>query len=282
MTDHAEPLLTMAYELAEQEQHAIPLESRVKAIKAFSELHDRKGDMESAHNLITQYLEYETESKRVRSNLDLSRLEFESLERERLLERRKRTYTLYTSVILLFSSLLVIFTFYRSSKHKQRANQLLTEMDALKSQLYSNITHELRTPLTLILGPLEQMLSSHQEQAANRKQVKLMRKNAKSVLNLVNEMLDLAKIDAKSMKLEIQEGDIARFIRIRFAAFASLAEQKHIDFNYTVPLKNHTALFDAAKLEKIINNLVSNAVKYTPKAGYIRCICNIYSENEHL
>jgi signal transduction histidine kinase/DNA-binding response OmpR family regulator len=281
MTDHAEPLLTEAYQLAEQEHYAIPIESRVKAIKAFSELHDRKGDLATAHNLITQYLEYETESKRVRSNLDLSRLEFESLERERLLERRKRTYTLYTSLILLVSSLLIIFTFYRSSRHKQRANQLLTEMDTLKSQLYSNITHELRTPLTLILGPLEQMLSNHQEQAANRKQVKLMRKNAKSVLNLVNEMLDLAKIDAKSMKLEIQEGDIARFIRTRFASFASLAEQKHIDFKYSVSVKNHTALFDAAKLEKIINNLVSNAVKFTPKAGYIQCTCNIHSENIH-
>src|SRR5690606_27461115 len=211
MTEYAEPLLTEAYHLAEQEQYVIPIESRVQAIKAFSELHDRLGNMETAHALINQYLEYETESKRVRSNLDLSRLEFETLERERLLEKRKRTYTLYTSLILLISSLLIIFTFYRSSKHKQRANQLLTEMDALKSQLYSNITHELRTPLTLILGPLEQMLSSQQEQSANRKQVKLMRKNAKSVLSLVNEMLDLAKIDAKSMKLEIQEGDIARF-----------------------------------------------------------------------
>ena len=280
MTEQAEPMLAKAYQLAEKEQFAIPLEARVKAIRAFSELYDRKGDMANAHRLIKEYLDYQTESKRIQSNLDLSRLEFESLEKEKLLERRKRSYTMYISIILLFSSLLVIFTFYRSYMHKQRANRLLVEMDALKSQLYSDITHEFRTPLTLILGPLEQMLSTNPGQDARRKQVKLMRKNAKSLLNLVNEMLDLAKLDAKSMKLELSSGDITRFIQTGFASFASLAEQKQIDYRYSVSVKNHIALFDAVKLEKILNNLISNAVKFTPKEGYITSRATVYTEKE--
>jgi signal transduction histidine kinase/DNA-binding response OmpR family regulator len=278
-TDQAEPLLTEAYLIAENEKYSIPVERKANAIKAFSELNDLMGDAETAYNLVKRYLEYETESKRVQSNLDLSRIEFESLERERLLEHRKRTFTMYTSIILLLSSLLVIFTYYRSYRHKKRANQLLTEMDGLKTQLYSNITHEFRTPLTLILGPLEQMLSSDSDGNANRKQVKSMRKNARSLLNLVNEMLDLAKIDAKSLKLEIQQGDIARFIRTRFAAFASLAEQKQINFQIRVSEKTYITHFDASKLEKIINNLVSNAIKFTPKSGFIHCTAN-FNQNK--
>jgi DNA-binding response OmpR family regulator/nitrogen-specific signal transduction histidine kinase len=174
---------------------------------------------------------------------------------------------------------LLIFTIYRSYVHKMRANQLLTEMDELKTQLYSNITHEFRTPLTLILGPLEQMLSSESNQDPDRKQVKLMRKNAKSLLRLVNEMLDLAKIDAHSLKLEIQEADIAKFIRTRFATFASLAGQKQVDFQFKISEYNHITFFDASKVEKVIYNLLSNAVKFTPKDGYINCRANfIYNK----
>ena len=176
-------------------------------------------------------------------------------------------------------SLFFLLTLYWNYRNKQRANKLLREMDELKTRLYSNITHELRTPLTLILGPLEEMLSSDSKKKPSRKQVKMMRKNADTLLNLVNQMLDLAKVDAKSLKLELSEADVVKFVRIRFAAFASLANQKKITYNYLYPDEKITGIFDANKLEKIINNLVSNAIKFTPKNGEVSCEVSIPKSN---
>ena len=190
-----------------------------------------------------------------------------------------RTRLSYISIAAFFGSLLILFAFYRSYKHKKEANRLLTEMDELKNKLYSNITHELRTPLTLILGPLEQMLSSETEKKPSRKQVKMMRKNANTLLNLVNQMLDLSKIDAKNIKLELVEEDINKFLRTRFAAFASLAEQKSITYNCSLLSEKNIRIFDASKLEKIINNLLSNAIKFTPKNGKIGCYANLLHPN---
>jgi signal transduction histidine kinase/DNA-binding response OmpR family regulator len=186
----------------------------------------------------------------------------------------------YIAFACLLISILLILTLFWNYKNKQRANRLLTEMDELKNRLYSNITHELRTPLTLILGPLEQMLSSETEKIPSRKQVKMMRKNANSLLNLVNQMLDLTKIGAKSMKLELVEEDINKFLRTRFAAFASLAEQKSITYQFSLLNEKNIRIFDAQKLEKIINNLVSNAVKFTRKNGKISCYANFNHHNK--
>jgi len=106
-----------------------------------------------------------------------------------------------------------------------------------------------------------------------------MRKNADTLLNLVNQMLDLAKVDANSLKLELSEADVVKFVKVRFAAFASLANQKKITYNYLYPDEKITGIFDTNKLEKIINNLVSNAIKFTPKNGEVSCEVTIPKSN---
>lgn len=280
-TKLAEPLLNEAFQLAENnsDKNLINLETRANAIKALSELMEKTGQSSNAYFYLKKYLEYQTETKREQSNLALSRMEFENLENQSKQEHSRRIWTMYISIAGLLASLLLFLAFFRSYKLKQKANRLLIEMDELKNRLYSNITHELRTPLTLILGPLEQMLSSETEKVPSRKQVKMMRKNANSLLTLVNQMLDLTKIDAKSMKLELVEEDINKFLRTRFAAFASLAEQKSITFQYSLLSEKNIRIFDSSKLEKIINNLVSNAVKFTGENGKISCYANFNPSN---
>jgi signal transduction histidine kinase/DNA-binding response OmpR family regulator len=280
-TSLAKPLLTEAFRLIENnpDKNSINVEYRAKAIKALSELMEKTGDTVNAYYFLKKYIEYQTETKREQSNLDLSQMEFENMENLSKLERNRRMWTMYISIAGLLGSVLLFLAFYRSYKHKQEANRLLTEMDELKNRLYSNITHELRTPLTLILGPLEQMLSSETEKTPSHKQVKMMRKNANSLLTLVNQMLDLTKIDAKSMKLELVEEDINKFLRTRFAAFASLAEQKSITYQFSLLNEKNIRIFDASKLEKIINNLVSNAVKFTGENGKISCYANFHQPN---
>ncbi len=193
---------------------------------------------------------------------------------------KNRTYMFYFSLICLFISILLILAIYRNYRIKQKANRLLTEMDELKSKLFSNITHEFRTPLTLILGPLEEMLSAGDKKNPTRHEIKMMKRNANRLLNLVNQMLDLAKLDAKSLKLELSEADFVKFFRIRAASFASFADQKGINYTWTVPDNSLITHFDADKLEKIINNLLSNALKFTDRGGDVKCGLEIVNRSK--
>ena len=175
------------------------------------------------------------------------------------------------SMIAFVFALVLIFVVFRSYRVKNKANKLLAEMDQLKSKLFSNISHEFRTPLTLILGPIEEMLSKTEKKPASRKAVKMMQRNANRLLNLVNQMLDLSKLDAGSMKLELVEGDLIKSLKLIVLSFASLAEQKKIKFSYTFPEEKWTTCFDQDKLEKILNNLLSNSLKFTPRGGEVIC-----------
>ncbi|WP_167618515.1 response regulator [Maribellus sediminis] len=234
---------------------------------------------EKAYKYADKVISLEAANKKEQFQIEQFRLNFE---KQVLLEetKRKRSELINgISFIILFLSIIFIILLYRNYKHKQKANRLLTEMDDLKTKLFSNISHELRTPLTLILAPLEQMLSKEAEKAPSRKQIKQMRKNANAILELVNQMLDLSKIDAKSMKQELVNSDIVSFIRAHFAAFSTLAKQKDINFNSYTPPDKKLRLFDASKLEKIINNLVSNALKYTPEGGQVFCFANFPKPN---
>jgi len=165
---------------------------------------------------------------------------------------------------------------------KNKANKLLAEMDQLKSRLFSNISHEFRSPLTLILGPIEEMLSKTEKIPASRKTVKMMQRNTNRLLNLVNQMLDLSKLDAGSMKLELVEGDLIKSLKVIVLSFASLAEQKKIKFSYNFPEEKRTTCFDQDKLEKILNNLLSNAFKFTPEGGEVKCVVKLSDPEKNL
>lgn len=239
------------------------------------------GDSANAFLYLNNYLGYGAEDKSEKANLEYNKMLFRSELEEADRIQKNRETAIIISLIMLVFSVVLLFSVYRSYRHKQKANRLLREMDELKTRMFSDISHELRTPLTLILAPLEQMLSKEAGKKPSRKQIKLMRKNANAILSLVNQILDLSKIDAKSMKLELSESDIVSFISAHFVSFASLAAQKQINFNTYTPPDNKIRLFDASKLEKIINNLISNALKYTPEGGQVFCFAS-FPEDKRL
>ncbi len=261
-------------------ENIIKINHRAEYARLLSDYYAYKEDFKTSLLYLRESTNFELDYKREQSIREMHKFEIANLENERLLEFNRRLLTTYVSIAVLLGLLLLMFSFYRSYKHKKEAHRLLSEMDELKTRLFSNITHELRTPLTLIIDPLEQMLSSETQKTPSRKQVKMMRKNANSLLQLVNQILDLSKIDAKSMKLELIEADINKFIRSRFAAFSSLAEQKQIHFHYSLLKGKNIQIFDASKLEKIINNLISNALKFTPKKGKIECLAKFPKPNQ--
>ena len=151
------------------------------------------------------------------------------------------------------------------------------EMDQMKTRFFSNVSHEFRTPLTLIIGPLEDILSKEELTEKNRVTMERMHRNAIRLLGLINQLLDLSKLDAGSMKLEMGESDILRFIRLISSSFHPLAERKRIQYHVEIPERAYLTYFDSDKLEKILTNLLSNAFKYTPEEGEVNCQIKIGS-----
>ena len=144
----------------------------------------------------------------------------------------------------------------------------LEEVDKLKSNFYANISHEFRTPLMLILGPLEKLVRKlHDEES--KKQAGLIRGNANRLLNLINQLLDLSRLEAKKLKLNASRGNIAQFIKRLAKEFQSLADQRDLTLSIIIEKDTIEAYFDKEKMEKIITNVMSNAIKFTPRGGRI-------------
>ncbi|MFN8349195.1 MAG: two-component regulator propeller domain-containing protein, partial [Spirosomataceae bacterium] len=150
-------------------------------------------------------------------------------------------------------------------RFKDKETERLAELDQLKTQFFTNISHEFRTPLTLILGPMEQM----RQEYARDSRLPMMQRNAQRLLELINQLLDLGKLDAREMQVHLQPGDLARFIQLLGSSFQSLAESRNITFTLRQNQQKVLARFDADKIEKILINLLSNAFKFTEDGGKI-------------
>lgn len=144
----------------------------------------------------------------------------------------------------------------------------LKMMDELKSNFFSNITHELRTPITLILGPLEKLISSKKDFDGS---LKVVHRNALRLLNLVEELLDISKLDTKKIMLIEKPLNLYNFINSCINFFKPFTDQKGIELTIDFELnREFVILADEKKLEKIITNLISNAIKHTPSNGIIK------------
>jgi signal transduction histidine kinase/DNA-binding NarL/FixJ family response regulator len=153
----------------------------------------------------------------------------------------------------------------------ERKNYQIMEMDQMKTRFFANVSHEFRTPLTLILSPLESMLMKENLEENDRDNLEMMYRNAVRLLGLINQLLDLSKIDAGRLKVELIEYDIYKVLRMIARSFTPLAERKKIDYRVEIPDGELITYFDRDKLEKIITNLLTNAFKFTPEEGKVSC-----------
>lgn len=142
------------------------------------------------------------------------------------------------------------------------------ELDMMKIKFFTNVSHEFRTPLTLILTPLERLLNSAKE-PEQQSQFQLIQRNAKRLLNLVNQLLDFRKMEVQELKYNASEGDVIAFIKDTVYSFSDLSEKKNIKLDFHADVSALETLFDQDKLEKILFNLLSNAFKFTPERGAV-------------
>lgn len=142
--------------------------------------------------------------------------------------------------------------------------QQLRELDQLKSNFFANISHEFRTPLTLLLGPLEEMQEGTLKGEPQR-YYRMMHRNGKRLLDLINQLLDLSKLESGKMELQAEAGNMGRFLQQLAGAMQSWADRKQIDYQIQIANDIPPLLFDRDKIEKIVTNLLANALKYTPE-----------------
>jgi signal transduction histidine kinase len=144
------------------------------------------------------------------------------------------------------------------------------ELEQLKTKFFANVSHELRTPLSLILGPTEKLLAHSALSASDRRDLDVVVRNARALLTHVNDLLDVSKLEAGKLEPRYSELCLARLLRRSLSCFEILASERHIDLVVDVPPTLHVQA-DAEKIEHTLVNLVSNAFKFTPAHGTIRC-----------
>ncbi|MEZ4955870.1 MAG: ATP-binding protein [Saprospiraceae bacterium] len=191
-------------------------------------------------------------------------------------------YLCYT--LLLGGIAFGIFSFLK--KRWQLQNELrleqaeairLKELDSFKSRLYTNLTHEFRTPLTVILGMARQLaVGSWQsalppdEKERMKTGLKLIDRNGNNLLRLINQLLDLSKLEDNSFKLNLQQGDIVPYLRYVTESFQTYANSKNLSLRFFTTLEQLEMDFDPQQIKQVMTNLISNAVKFTPSGGEVK------------
>lgn len=179
-------------------------------------------------------------------------------------------YCLYFSLLMYVVYRLYTIQLKQAILHAQIASgkreaERLEELDALKTRFFTNISHEFRTPLTLLIGPLTDL----KVQLPHLSILNTMLRNGNRLLHLINQLLDLSKLEAGQLQPTIHQQDLALFLKVLAEPYYALAENRKIHFCLYQNQPSVTACFDEDKLEKVVSNLLSNAFKFTPEGGFV-------------
>lgn len=256
----------------------------VYLLEGISESFEALGDYKNA--LLYNKKAYETRKEIYKKqNRELSRkleVAYQAKDKEQklaFLEKQKKTqnnlYLALTSLLALIGLFLFI-----SYKNKQKVTKKLAELDKEKSRLFANISHELRTPLTLIKSPIDQLLQKEKLPKEEKSILTLVKRNADRLLDLVTQLLDVSKIENNQYSLQVSPNNPKQFFNIICDSFSYLAKQKQITFLPYISCDLKEAWFDSDVVEKIITNILQNALKYTPEKGTV--ICNVYCQDNTL
>ncbi|MCB0705144.1 MAG: response regulator [Saprospiraceae bacterium] len=281
---------TLAEESYQKALDAQTVRERVWSTGLLAAVYDSLGQKPEAYDLYKEHILFRDSLAGSTKNIRLIELERKYRTQEQqaqlsqqqltiLKETQRRKWILFSSVaavLFLIGLMLFIRTRLLQKRHeaefalrlKETEALRLQELDTLKSTFFANISHEFRTPLTLIMSPAEQMIEG-KIQGDSKNYLQIIYRNGKRLLQLVNQLLDLSKLESGKLSLNLQDGDVFRFVRSIAMAFESLGYRKNIQYNVSISKEPLAARFDPDVLEKILNNLLSNAFKFTPEDGTI-------------
>jgi signal transduction histidine kinase/DNA-binding response OmpR family regulator len=217
--------------------------------------------------------ELETKYQTVKKEQEIALLESQN----KIIEQKRKSQNNILISILSITIIAGIF-FFSLYRNRKKTNTKLKELDKIKSNFFTNISHEFRTPLTLIVTPIDDLLEEDGLSDKKRHQFTIAKQNSERLLELVNQLLELSKIDAGQLKLNIQRGDVLQLIASLTDSFKYHAKQRHITYTTIVAQNGDLVWFDKDAIEKITVNLLSNAIKYTSENGAVTCQAFIKSD----
>ncbi|MEM8764392.1 MAG: response regulator [Bacteroidota bacterium] len=175
-------------------------------------------------------------------------------------------------LVLVGISLILLTSLLVNYRNKKSMVEKLEELDSMKSRFFSNISHEFRTPLTIMATPLQRRLNQSNINPKDKKEFELILKSNQRLTHLVEQLLELSKLESGKARLTISKLQASAFLSALVEPYQYQAENKGVDFVFVNQLSQETIWSDGEALSKIVANLLSNAVKYTPEGGEIRCI----------
>ncbi|MEQ1745596.1 MAG: ATP-binding protein [Saprospiraceae bacterium] len=269
-----------------------------------SELYKNMGEMDSAFHYL--HKGYQTELNLVREDNKSKIIEIDSrynnekkqqrLDEQQLELTLKKNQLFYTLIIFMLVCLLALGLFFGMRKQRlsnrklvaqnvliRKQSERMKSLDVAKSRFFANVSHELRTPLTLLLGPIHTLLKDGQLTGKQARLLQMARQSSKQLEQLVNDILDLRKLEQGHLELYPKPTELPSFVRTYCAQFESLAERKKIDFSVKLPPEDTPAiLLDQEKFRQILFNLLANAFKFTPNGGRIETAVSVESGMLHL
>lgn len=174
---------------------------------------------------------------------------------------------------------------FKQLKDEEESAEKIRELSEFKTQLLTNITHEFRTPLTIIQG-VSELFQESLKNKVNPEEIQkgydAIDRNSRSLLKLVNQMLDLAKLESKTLQLDLAQNDLVIIIKEAINGLSSGAQKKNISLNFETNISTLDLNIDAQKTHTILVNLISNAIKFTPKYGQIKISLSTHRSDEEL
>ena len=279
----AEEYLIRNLELVKDSEMA---DSYLTALFVLENHYESVGNFKKAHEFQEKYLTLKDSTLAREKILQIAALEakYENQKKEetiaglqkdqRINQLNKRFLILALIVALVMGGFIGYIQYERVRKKneqykaEQMVNRQLQESNEMKNRFFTNISHELRTPLTLIQGPLESFLHSKQPKI-DEDEIKLMYRNSKRLQQLVNQILEISRIESGLVSLNFAQLPVLELIRQASEIFIGNASRKDIDFKIKIEDGNDLVYVDEDKLIKIVTNLLSNAIKYNRKEGQI-------------
>ncbi|HZV70671.1 MAG TPA: ATP-binding protein [Saprospiraceae bacterium] len=174
-------------------------------------------------------------------------------------------------IVVLAAGILAIYRNQLRKRIEHAENLRLQELDTFKNRFFTNITHEFRTPLTVILGLTEKLQEEKNESRPQHQGhvFTLVRRNAESLLRLINQILDLAKLESHSLKMNYVQGDVLPYLKYITESLQSFANAQNLLLRVESNKAQIMMDFDPERLQQIIHNLISNAIKFTPGGGRV-------------
>lgn len=251
-----------------------------------AKLYELRKDYPKAYTYLETYwtLKDSIEGQEAATRLSRLREQYQNERQELKIMRLEQQNQVNLNLRNLFAigtlgALILAFIIYRFFRYRQRKNlelleaqetqtKQLEEINQLKSRFLANLSHEFRTPLTLILGPAEKLLANKTD-GPEKQQLSWIYQNSRKLLKLINQLLDLSKVEAGKLELKTGQQDLVNFCRFIVSAFNSLAEQKQVQLQFRAPKEPLFVYFDPEKLEQVLNNLLINAFKFTEEGRII-------------